>query len=380
MKTKANQQQRITRRRLLRKAAKLIGLGREPHHAILIMLLSQPKHMLSFLLAFGPEEIVSLIDGSLPVILSTTFYDEVLGKLVCDIRAVFTCKPHPDGPDRIEIIIEIKPESDAGAALQLETYILCSRREHAGDGVAAKRRQHPIYGFILHSGGRPWNEAVSTPDAIRGNRRLRQIARTDMNHLVDLAIRDPEEVIGKDRVLSAIFFAICFAMQRRGPIEECLKRSLGILGARSIWRTILATFIGYMYGVTDRDRLTAKVAVAWPDGGEENMNAMFQAVLKEGKAEGMATGLAKGKAEGRVEGRVEGKAETFLRQARSKYRRVPKNRAAQVRAASVPQLDIWLDRILTATSLNEVFGGEAGNAPAVNGAPANPPHRKRSAK
>ncbi len=93
---------------------------------------------------------------------------------------------------------------------------------------------------------------------------------------------------------------------------------------------------------------------------------MFQAVLEEGEAKGMAKGVAKGK------------AETFLRQARSKYRRVPKYRAAQVRAASVPQLDIWLGRILTATSLNEVFDGDVGHAPAVNGAP--PSRRARSGR
>ncbi len=81
----------------------------------------------------------------------------------------------------------------------------------------------------------------------------------------------------------------------------------------------------------------------------------------------------------RSEGEARGLAKAFLMQARSKFRRVPRNRQAQVRAASIPQLEDWMRRIFTATSLNAVFDGDADGGHAINGVPAKPPSRKGTA-
>lgn len=119
-------------------------------------------------------------------------------------------------------------------------------------------------------------------------------------------------------------------------------------------------------GSKSRIRQAVVVKVAGLIDGVEIMNAMFQAWMEEGRPKY----FAEGKAEGRAEGKAEGIAETFLKLARSKFRRVPKEQQAQVRAATLPQLDIWLNRILTATSLNEVFDGEVGEGTAGDKTPA----------
>ncbi len=93
------------------------------------------------------------------------------------------------------------------------------------------------------------------------------------------------------------------------------------------------------------------------------MKDFIDAIVEEARPRNLAEAKAK------VEGEAIGKAETLLRLAESKFLEVPKDREAQVKAASIQQLNIWLDRILTAVSLDAVFD-EDDEGPADNGAPA----------
>ncbi len=95
----------------------------------------------------------------------------------------------------------------------------------------------------------------------------------------------------------------------------------------------------------------------------------MDAIAQQFENEGIAKGESRGIAKGREIGVAEGLAKAFLMQARSKFRRVPKNRQAQVRAASIPQLEEWMRRILTATSLNAVLDGDDGNGHAASQRP-----------
>ncbi len=73
----------------------------------------------------------------------------------------------------------------------------------------------------------------------------------------------------------------------------------------------------------------------------------------------MATAAQELTEQGRLEGIVEGKAETFLRQARLKFGDLSSSRIATVRKASIDNLDVWLERLMTAKTIDEVFGGQS---------------------
>jgi len=68
--------------------------------------------------------------------------------------------------------------------------------------------------------------------------------------------------------------------------------------------------------------------------------------------------MAEGKAEGRAEGRAEAKADTLLRQLHRRFTVLPNGVEDRVRAAVSDRLDEWLDRILDAQTLSDVFGPE----------------------
>jgi len=87
-----------------------------------------------------------------------------------------------------------------------------------------------------------------------------------------------------------------------------------------------------------------KMQVTWAD----RMRAKYQ---KEGLEEGRQEGLQKGV--------VEGKRETLLRLLTKKFGTLPEVVTARVRALeSADELDRYLDRVLTATTLDEMKLGE----------------------
>ena len=67
------------------------------------------------------------------------------------------------------------------------------------------------------------------------------------------------------------------------------------------------------------------------------------------------TWMEAGRAEGRAEGKAQDKAETFLRLARLKFGTLPEARVTQVHAAGPDQLDAWLDSLILAANLDDVF-------------------------
>ena len=67
--------------------------------------------------------------------------------------------------------------------------------------------------------------------------------------------------------------------------------------------------------------------------------------------------LRQGRQEGRVEGLIEGKAEVLLRQLTRRFGPLPEDVTARVKSGATEQLDLWIDRVLDAPSLEAVFEG-----------------------
>ncbi len=87
------------------------------------------------------------------------------------------------------------------------------------------------------------------------------------------------------------------------------------------------------------------------------MNYVMQTdIVKKGQAKGYAKGRAEGRDEGRDEGRAEGRAEAVLTVLRARALSVAAEHEERIRACSSnEQLDRWLQRAATASSLDEIF-------------------------
>ncbi|WP_338115188.1 DUF4351 domain-containing protein [Thiocapsa imhoffii] len=78
----------------------------------------------------------------------------------------------------------------------------------------------------------------------------------------------------------------------------------------------------------------------------------YQSIFAEGKAEGEAEGEAKGEAKG--------KASTLKRLSTRRFGPVPAWAERRIDAATVAQLDGWLDGIFDAANLEDLIGPESG--------------------
>jgi hypothetical protein len=71
--------------------------------------------------------------------------------------------------------------------------------------------------------------------------------------------------------------------------------------------------------------------------------------------QGRVEGEAKGRVEGEAKGRVEGEAKALVKLLTAKFGGVPESVHSRIRAASVEELDAWIERVLTAPTLDAVF-------------------------
>ena len=67
--------------------------------------------------------------------------------------------------------------------------------------------------------------------------------------------------------------------------------------------------------------------------------------------------MQRGEAKGRFEGKAEGKAEVLLKLLQLRFTTVPPEAAQRVRAADAATIDRWVERVLTATSIEDVCVG-----------------------
>jgi flagellar biosynthesis/type III secretory pathway protein FliH len=91
------------------------------------------------------------------------------------------------------------------------------------------------------------------------------------------------------------------------------------------------------------------------EGKEEGFREGLERGRQEGRQQGRQEGIQLGRQEGFEQGRRRGEAELLLRLLRSKFGSVPRNIQALLRNAEPDQLLEWGERLVTASSLDDVF-------------------------
>ena len=84
----------------------------------------------------------------------------------------------------------------------------------------------------------------------------------------------------------------------------------------------------------------------------------YQSIFAEGRDKGWAEGRDKGWAEGEAQGLAKGKADSLKHLLRRRFDAVPAWAAQRIDAASIAQLDAWLDGIFDASSVEALIGTE----------------------
>jgi hypothetical protein len=184
---------------------------------------------------------------------------------------------------------------------------------------------------------------------------------------------DAEEYVGKGNPVAAALAAL---MNRRNVREPLTLRALMIQAVveselGDIRKLLLRNLIEVYFELgaaqakrfeqvfsTGEFREAGKMEVMWADRmkakwAKEGLEEGREKGLEEGREKGLEEGGEKGLEEGREKGLLEGKRETLLRLLAKKFGSLSEDVTAHVRALqSVDEIDVYLDRVLTATSLD----------------------------
>ena len=179
---------------------------------------------------------------------------------------------------------------------------------------------------------------------VEGDKDLRPFSRSMAYILRDVGRMAPRQLASSPET-QAVFQAL--HISRQGEVGADLLADL--LARLADGSDLESAVLNYIVRVmnTRPAALEAALRRAKPERWENLMGTIAETWIERGEARGKAVGIA--------EGEARGKAETFLRLARLRFGDLPGPRVDAVRAASPTQLDRWLEPLLTAENLEDVF-------------------------
>ena len=311
------------------------------HDTYCVAVLSNPaiadpfiRHMLE------PEMAAELADGP-PMSVPTNVAGADLSRGIFDLAYLYRLK----SGGWLKIVFEHKSSQDRRTPAQMARYIALALESPDPPGEALEMVLPVV---LYHGRKRDWTLRCAK-ESFRTRGRLRELfgffyllwnlMKLDLDSLplprlvwavVATMVGAFRNAAGQARLLDPIILAL--------PDGELIERQT-LLYIANAWRM-------------DHAELDARVKTLKPERAKEDiMGTVLEEMAASSKAEGLAEGLAAGKAEGLAAG----KAETLLKQLRLKFRRLPAEVQARVSAASAAQLDAWLEAVLYAESLDDVF-------------------------
>ena len=299
----------------------------QPHDSFFRTLLDDPEWVDAFLRERLPPNLTALLTDEGFHREETSFVSETLGTLHADGLFSTRCR---DG-NTLYVILEHKSWPDSETPLRMARYTLSvwSRHQQREEGKTATLPY--VFLLVVYHGRRNWHvpRSVAEMASLPG-----EVFRYG---LVDLVRTEFNALSGDDTVRASL------GILRQGMLEdpdrEELREALRILHRQRPRLLPAATnYILETYDLPEeeyRELLHETVPEVW----ETTMQTVAERLVAKGKAEGL----------------TEGKADTLLRLLARRFDTVPEDTRTRIRAASIEELDAWVDAMLSASSLDEVF-------------------------
>ena len=252
--------------------------------------------------------------------------------------------------------MEHKSQPDPGVPLQLASYTIRIWRRWVKENPGKARALPPIVPLVVYQGAAAWTAPPSLAAAIDDGGASGLAFPAGFGYI----LRKLEEVPAAEFERHAQLRAGVVALQ--GRAMESMAEVLRTLPANSELRSQVLNYILRTYKDVGLAELLAAVRASDPEGkAEAEVGTIAQELIERGKAEGLAVGKAVGKAEGLAEGEARGEArgeaKSLLRLLERRFGPLPEWARERVSAASLEQLDAWLDGVLDARSPDDLLGG-----------------------
>lgn len=338
-----------------------------PHDTFFRRVFSVPRHATGLLRIALPAELQALLDLD-PARVTVRDPTHVSPRLRGTMSDVVVQVPRLDAsapPALVFFAIEHQRRNERFIALRLHAYAtrLWERwlREHP-----KATRLPPVVPVVVHTGRRPWraptrlSALLDLPPA-PADGLLRPFLPEYGYVLLDLADQGVTRAWLRARASDPVSETALEVLQAgdrpdaAALFDEWVAR-LASLRAEPAGASTLAAFLCYLlYVGTVPEAQILDAAEDLPEQAAEEFMTTAQQMMARAREEGREEGREVGREEGRDAGEHAALAAVVLRLARLRFGEVPPETAARIQAAAKPELERWVDGILGAERLNDLF-------------------------
>ena len=326
-----------------------------PHDALFKKTFSVPEHAAGELRAVLPPALVALTDFSTLSLCAGTYIDETLAGAESDL--LFSVQV-ASKPALLYLLFEHQSTAPRLMPLRLLSYVVRILQRHVDDAHAAQRDPLPlplVLPVVLHHGEQGWASARRMEELF-DLQLVREACVDELIPRLSFVLDDLSKVSDAElgtRALGLVPLLTLWALRDARSPERLVQSvghwaaALGQLLAAPNGREALWTLFRYIAVVSD-DSVTTTLAQALETTQPQVKDALMTIAEKW---------IAEGEAKGRVEGRVEGKADILGKQLTLKFGSTPDEAVRRITGASEADLDRWLERVLTAATIDAVLNG-----------------------
>ncbi len=281
----------------------------------------------------------------------------------------------------VYLLIEFQSQVDPWMAVRVMVYTGLLYQDLIKSGaVAAGQQLPPVFPLVLYNGSGRWTAArdiaeliVPLPNALARYRPQHRY------HLIDEGRIGPDTLAQATSVAAELVRLETLAAEGpaalrpilsrlsarlRGPGSASLRRALTVWFARVLLRRLLpGENLPQLHDIGEVETMLAEHVDEWTRKwmreGERIGKLEGERLGKlEGERKGKLEGKREGKLEGERVGKLEGKRDALKRLLRVRFGDLPPWAQARIDAAALGQLDIWLDGLFQAATLDVLLGGQ----------------------
>ncbi len=324
-------------------------IQKAPHDTLFRLAFEQVQNAAGLLRALLPPALVAAVDWSSLELTDGSYVDPELRTLENDL--VFSARLQ-EREAFFYLLVEHQSTADPWMVWRLWRYVTRTLERWTREHPDA-RRMPLVIPLVVYHGARPWNAPRSIAelfdvDAETLGDAADAVVPRFTYILDDLTQLAPEKL--RERALPAFGALALWALQNAATGQ--FARTVGLV--RDLFDDVHASQNGaealgaifrYLSIVTgDDDRnIVDEVLAELSEPVRENAMSLYDKLI------------AQGEAKGRAEGEANALADVLSKLLTLKFGALPEDIMARIGSASVDQLDRWVERVLTAESLDDVL-------------------------
>lgn len=323
-----------------------------PHDKFFKAVFSGIEHARSELVSVLPQAVVRAVDWTTLTLISGEYTDLVGGESL-ESDLLFTAQLD-DTPALLYLLFEHQSSVDRTMPFRLLRYMTRIWERCAKE--APSERLPIIIPLVLHHGERSWNAATQFRHLVQVPERLAEALAPfipDFTYVLDDLCKLDDDAL-RGRALTDLARVALLIMQRCRESKD----------PGAILRPWAQALVGVLTAPNGREalQLVARYTAEVSDAEPELVFDFFAELGPEAKEMFMTTadrlreqGHSRGIAEGRNLGIAEGQAALLARQLGRKFGPLSETIHQRLKSANLAELELWADRVLAASSLDEVF-------------------------